>query len=87
MALALTLASHSITSTIYEMRSEKPLPHHAGGGMMLCPNALRILDSLSLYEPLLGHAYSFDYVYYKDGDERTVDRYPWAAPRSSGTEQ
>ncbi|KAF9878902.1 kynurenine 3-monooxygenase [Colletotrichum karsti] len=76
MALALTLASHSIHSTIYEMRPETPLPHHAGGGMMLCPNALRILDSLGLYEPLLQHAFPFDYVYYKDVDEKTVDRYP-----------
>ncbi|KAF6831363.1 kynurenine 3-monooxygenase [Colletotrichum plurivorum] len=76
MALALTLASHSISSTIYEMRPETPLPHHAGGGMMLCPNALRILDSLDLYRPLLERAYRFDYVYYKDGDEKTVDRYP-----------
>ncbi|KAF6805601.1 kynurenine 3-monooxygenase [Colletotrichum sojae] len=76
MALALSLASHSIKSTIYEMRPETPLPHHAGGGMMLCPNALRILDSLDLYQPLLERAYRFDYVYYKDGDEKTVDRYP-----------
>ncbi|WYZ36793.1 hypothetical protein EsH8_II_000299 [Colletotrichum jinshuiense] len=76
MALALSLAAQSIPSTIYESRTETPLPHHAGGGMMLCPNALRILDSLSLYKPLLEKAYAFDYVYYKDRNEATVDRYP-----------
>ncbi|OLN87168.1 putative oxidoreductase YetM [Colletotrichum chlorophyti] len=76
MALALSLASHSISSTIYEMRSPTPQPHHAGGGMMLSPSALRILDSLSLYAPLLEHAYRFDYVYYKDRSETTVDRFP-----------
>ncbi|KAK1959672.1 kynurenine 3-monooxygenase [Colletotrichum sublineola] len=76
MALALSLAAQSIPSTIYESRSEVPLPHRAGGGMMLCPNALRILDSLGLYESLLSKAYSFDYVYYKNSEEATVDRYP-----------
>ncbi|KAL0941282.1 kynurenine 3-monooxygenase [Colletotrichum truncatum] len=86
MALALTLNSHSIPATIYEMRSETPQPHHAGGGMMLCPNALRILDSLQLYTPLLEHAYPFDYVYYKDSDENTVDRYPMGGTKEFGYE-
>ncbi|OHE93253.1 kynurenine 3-monooxygenase [Colletotrichum orchidophilum] len=76
MAFALCLNAHAIRATIYESRNEVPLPHHAGGGMMLCPNALRILESLGVYEPLLKKAYSFDYVYYKDRDEVTVDRYP-----------
>ncbi|KAK2047557.1 FAD/NAD(P)-binding domain-containing protein [Colletotrichum somersetense] len=76
MALALLLAAQSLPATIYEARSEAPLPHRAGGGMMLCPNALRILDPLGLYEVLLSKAYSFDYVYYKNGEEATVDRYP-----------
>ncbi|TEA21001.1 FAD-dependent urate hydroxylase [Colletotrichum sidae] len=80
MALALCLASHSIPSTIYEMRRETRQPHHAGGGMMLCPNALRILDNLDLYQPLLQHAYPFRYVYYKDAAETTVDRYPMGGP-------
>ncbi|KAF3802534.1 FAD-dependent monooxygenase paxM [Colletotrichum gloeosporioides] len=84
MALALALAAHSIPSTIYEMRPETPLPHHAGGGMMLCPNALRILDGLDLYTPLLAQAYPFDYVYYKDRDEKTVDRYPMGGEAQFG---
>ncbi|KAK1477539.1 kynurenine 3-monooxygenase [Colletotrichum cuscutae] len=76
MALALALNAHAVPATIYESRDAVPLPHHAGGGMMLCPNALRILESLGVFEPLLEKAYSFDYVYYKDRDEVTVDRYP-----------
>ncbi|KZL63740.1 kynurenine 3-monooxygenase [Colletotrichum tofieldiae] len=84
MALALSLATHSIPATIYESRDEVPLPHHAGGGMMLCPNALRILDSLGLYKPLLEKAYSFDYVYYKDRQEATVDRYPLGGAEAFG---
>ncbi|KAL2880439.1 hypothetical protein SGCOL_004159 [Colletotrichum sp. CLE4] len=76
MALALALNAHAIPATIYESRDAVPLPHHAGGGMMLCPNALRILESLGVYESLLEKAYSFDYVYYKGRDEVTVDRYP-----------
>ncbi|GKT47218.1 FAD-dependent urate hydroxylase [Colletotrichum spaethianum] len=84
MALALSFATHSIPATIYESRDEVPLPHHAGGGMMLCPNALRILDSLDLYKPLLGKAYSFDYVYYKDRKETTVDRYPLGGAEEFG---
>ncbi|KZL86652.1 kynurenine 3-monooxygenase [Colletotrichum incanum] len=84
MALALSLATHSISATIYESRDEVPLPHHAGGGMMLCPNALCILDSLDLYKPLLEKAYSFDYVYYKDRQEATVDRYPLGGAEEFG---
>ncbi|WDK10142.1 hypothetical protein CGRA01v4_01421 [Colletotrichum graminicola] len=70
MALTLLPAAQSIPATIYEFRSKvPPSPYHAGGGMMLCRNALRILDSLGLYEPLLSKAYSFDYVYYKNDEE------------------
>ncbi|KAK1633367.1 hypothetical protein BDP81DRAFT_483383 [Colletotrichum phormii] len=83
MALALALNAHAIPATIYESHDAVPLPppppppphHHAGGGMMLCPNALRILESPGVYELLFDKAYSFDYVYYKDRDEVTVDRY------------
>ncbi|WQF82021.1 Putative FAD-binding domain, FAD/NAD(P)-binding domain superfamily [Colletotrichum destructivum] len=84
MALAISLATHGIRAAIYESRDETPLPHHAGGGMMLCPNALRILDSWGLYRPLLDKAYSFDYVYYKNREEVTVDRYPLGGAAAFG---
>ncbi|MCJ1307854.1 hypothetical protein MMC25_001502 [Agyrium rufum] len=65
LALALALHSQSINCSIYEGR-EAPL--NVGGGPMLTPNGLKVLDKLGLYENLQNKGYSFDRLYLQDGN-------------------
>jgi 2-polyprenyl-6-methoxyphenol hydroxylase-like FAD-dependent oxidoreductase len=61
LALALALHQQSIKCTIYEAR-EAPL--NVGGGLMLVPNGLKVLDKLGVYDPLKRRGYNFDRIYF-----------------------
>ncbi|KAI0970894.1 kynurenine 3-monooxygenase [Xylaria arbuscula] len=76
MAMALALHQLSIPCTVYEARSTHSASKTSSGAVMLSPNALRILDGFGVYPELQRKSYSFEYVYYKDADEKTIDRYP-----------
>ncbi|KAI1145109.1 FAD dependent oxidoreductase [Nemania diffusa] len=76
MAAALALHELSIKCSIYEMRDTNAAPPTSSGALMLSPNSLKILDRFGLYSKIEKLGYAFDYVYYKDADEQTVDRYP-----------
>ncbi|KAH8594830.1 hypothetical protein B0O99DRAFT_165061 [Bisporella sp. PMI_857] len=76
MAMALVLKEISISCTVYEMRSTQLAPRTAGGAMMLSPNGLRVLDRLGVYQRLLPMGFQFDWVYYKNAEEVTIDRFP-----------
>ncbi|KAJ2985606.1 hypothetical protein NUW58_g5441 [Xylaria curta] len=76
MTMALTLYQLSIPCTVYEARSTHSASKTSSGAVMLSPNGLRILDGLGIYPELQRRSFPFEYVYYKDADEQTVDRYP-----------
>ncbi|KAF7716976.1 Uncharacterized protein PECH_003214 [Penicillium ucsense] len=64
LALALSLHKQSIPCTIYEARSASL---DIGGAIMLSPNALRILDSLGIYQKIKAHGFEFqDLHFYTD---------------------
>jgi len=69
LALALALHQQSIPCTIYEAR-EAPL--NVGGGVMLAPNGLKVLDKLGVYDPLKRRGYNFDRVYFQDAESRRI---------------
>lgn len=73
LSLALALHMRSIPCHMYELR----LPSvQSSGALMLSPNALRILNSLGLYERLARKGYNFTNVAFKDENEETTDLYP-----------
>ncbi|KAI1825839.1 kynurenine 3-monooxygenase [Xylaria intraflava] len=76
MTMALALNRLSIPCTVYESRSTHSASKTSSGAVMLSPNALRILDSFGVFPELQRKSYPFEYVYYKDAAEKTVDRYP-----------
>ncbi|KZV94357.1 kynurenine 3-monooxygenase [Exidia glandulosa HHB12029] len=72
MTLALALHDLGILSTVYEARAQS---YDQGGGIMLSPSALRVLDSVGVYERVRAKALQFDVLTSKDGKDDTVDLY------------
>jgi 2-polyprenyl-6-methoxyphenol hydroxylase-like FAD-dependent oxidoreductase len=72
LSLALALHQQNISCTLYE-RLASPL--NIGGAVMLSPNALKILDALSVYPRLRNRGYSFETLEYKDGDGKLMEVY------------
>ena len=65
LALALALHQQNIDCSIYEGRGA---PLNIGGGLMLTPNGLKVLDKLGIYDSLRKQGYNFDRIYFQDGD-------------------
>ncbi|KAI1111822.1 FAD dependent oxidoreductase [Nemania sp. NC0429] len=84
MAAALALHELSIPCSVYEMRDTNAAPPTSSGALMLSPNSLRILDRFGLYSKVEKLSYVFDYVYYKNADEETIDRYPLGGAQAFG---
>lgn len=63
--LALTLKHRGISSTIYEARSES---YTQGGNIALAPNALRVLDHLSIYETVRTQGYNYSELSYDNSE-------------------
>lgn len=61
LVLALALHKQSIPCTIYEARSA---PVDIGGAIMLSPNALRILDTLGIYEKIRSRGFEFTNLHF-----------------------
>ncbi|KAI1269276.1 kynurenine 3-monooxygenase [Xylariaceae sp. FL1019] len=76
MATALALNELSIHCVVFEMRKTNAAPPLSSGALMLSPNSLRILERFGIYQKLLEKSYAFEYVYYKNAEEETIDRYP-----------
>jgi 2-polyprenyl-6-methoxyphenol hydroxylase-like FAD-dependent oxidoreductase len=72
LTLAISLHRQGISCEIYELRD--PLVSTAGA-LMLSPNALRILDTLGLYDRLKTQGFNFETVDYKNHDQVTTDVY------------
>ena len=52
--------------------------------MMISPDALSILDELGVHPRLVGKGYPFEWTYYKNADEETIDRYPLSDEEAYG---
>jgi hypothetical protein len=72
LSLALALHQQNIPSTLYE-RNDAPL--NIGGAVMLSPNALKVLDALSVYSRIRTKGYNFETLEYKDGDGKLLEVY------------
>ncbi|OMP81762.1 putative oxidoreductase yetM [Diplodia seriata] len=72
LTLALSLHQRGIPCTIYEARPESA---STPGALMLSPNALRILDSLSIYPQIRDQGFNFSTVAFKNAAEETTDLY------------
>lgn len=72
LTLAISLHRQGVACKIYELRE----PANATpGALMLSPNALRILDTLGLYERLSKQGYNFEVIDYKNDEQITTDQY------------
>ncbi|KAF2705745.1 FAD/NAD(P)-binding domain-containing protein [Pleomassaria siparia CBS 279.74] len=72
LTLAISLHHQGISCTIYELREPSVT---TSGALMLSPNALRILDTLGLYNGLQSQGYNFDILAFKNSDLVTTDKY------------
>ncbi|KAI2629963.1 kynurenine 3-monooxygenase [Hypoxylon sp. NC1633] len=54
------------------------------GGIMLSPNALRVLDSVGVYERVRDRALQFDVLTFKDGQGQTTDEYYFGSEKLYG---
>ncbi|KAI0458233.1 kynurenine 3-monooxygenase [Xylaria acuta] len=81
LTLALALHNLNIPATVYEARSED---FGQGGGVMLSPNALRVLDSVGVYERVRDKSLQFDVLTFKDGWGETTDEYYFGSQKLYG---
>ncbi|CAG9945640.1 unnamed protein product [Clonostachys rosea f. rosea IK726] len=72
LTLALALHDLNIPSTVYEARSED---FDQGGGVVLSPNALRVLDSVGAYSRIQNKALQFDVLTFTDAENKVTDEY------------
>jgi len=88
LALALALHQQSIKCVVYEAREASA---NIGGGVMLTPNGLKVLDKLGIYDSLLGKGFGFDGLYFLDAERKRdmeiiqfgdVERYGYHAMRA-----
>ncbi|MCJ1248104.1 hypothetical protein MMC30_005319 [Trapelia coarctata] len=81
ISLAIALHKVSIPCTVYESRSK---PFNLGGGIMLSPNALGVLDSLGVYERIRNQGFNFDVCEFKNANGETTDTYYFGSEKLYG---
>ncbi|KAL2808287.1 hypothetical protein BJX63DRAFT_409749 [Aspergillus granulosus] len=81
LTLALSLHQNGIPCTLYEARSA---PLNIGGAIMLSPNALRILNSLGVYNRIKSEGYSFDTLYFRSPDDKPLDTFEFGSEERYG---
>ncbi|KAK8092858.1 hypothetical protein PG999_014445 [Apiospora kogelbergensis] len=72
LTLALALQQVKISCTVYEARSAD---FDQGGGVMLSPNALRVLDSVGVYKRVRDKSLQFDVLTFTDSKGTATDEY------------
>ncbi|PMD31526.1 FAD/NAD(P)-binding domain-containing protein [Hyaloscypha variabilis F] len=81
LSLALALHQQNIPCTLYE-RNNAPL--NIGGAVMLSPNALKVLDALSVYSRIRTKGYNFETLEYKNGDGKLLEVYEFGSEEKYG---
>ena len=81
LTMALALHGLNIPCTVYETRSED---YDRDGGIMLAPNALRVLDSVDIYKRVRDNALRFDVLTFKDSQNKTTDEYYFGSEKLYG---
>ena len=81
LTLALSLHAEGISCTICDLRVPS---RTVGGGLMLAPNALRVLDSLDIYSRLKPLGWSFETLSYKNENLETVGHYDFGVASKHG---
>jgi 2-polyprenyl-6-methoxyphenol hydroxylase-like FAD-dependent oxidoreductase len=81
LSLALSLARHNITCTIYEKR---PQGLSQGGSITLFPNSLRILDSLGVYSTIHGQGFDMSTTIVRDSSYKHLSTIPISDPSRYG---
>ncbi|KAL2817931.1 hypothetical protein BDW59DRAFT_182018 [Aspergillus cavernicola] len=81
LTLALALHQQSIPCTLYESRSA---PLDIGGAVMLSPNALRILDTLHVYQSIRPEGYEFDTLHFRSPADTPLDSYEFGGAQKYG---
>ncbi|KAJ4417719.1 hypothetical protein N0V82_005993 [Gnomoniopsis sp. IMI 355080] len=82
--MALALHKLSVPCVIYEARATHSASKTSSGALMLSPNSLRILDYFGLFAAVREKSYAFEWVYYKNSAEETIDRYPLGGETTYG---
>jgi 2-polyprenyl-6-methoxyphenol hydroxylase-like FAD-dependent oxidoreductase len=72
LTLAISLHRQNMSCHIYELRDPSVI---TSGALMLSPNALRILDTLGLYDRLRVQGFNFETIDYKNHEQVTTDQY------------
>ncbi|KAK1243155.1 hypothetical protein MKX07_003783 [Trichoderma sp. CBMAI-0711] len=81
LTLALALHAHSIPSTLYESR---PCPLDIGGAIMLSPNALKILDTLGVYQHISPLGFHFEKLSFRSHDDHPIDDFDFGSRDKHG---
>ncbi|KAI0179361.1 kynurenine 3-monooxygenase [Hypoxylon sp. FL1284] len=81
LTLALALHDLNIPAIVYEARSED---FDQGGGIMLSPNALRVLDSVGVYKRIRDKSLQFNVLTFKDIQGQTTDEYYFGSEKLYG---
>ena len=81
LTLSLALHKSGFKSVIYETRKESL---NIGGAIMLSPNALRIMDTLGVYERMVKLGFQFETLHFIDSDEKFVDDYAFGSKEKFG---
>ncbi|RAH67557.1 FAD-dependent oxidoreductase [Aspergillus aculeatinus CBS 121060] len=72
LSLALALHQQSISSIVYELRSE---PRDLGGAITLSPNSLKILDLLGVYESVVSQGFRCNAFHFRTENDEPFDSY------------
>lgn len=82
LALVLALHKQGISCTLFETRDA---PLNTGGGLMLTPNGLKVLQSIGVYDSLLDSAYSFDKAFLQMGPTgEIIETFPYGSVEKHG---
>jgi 2-polyprenyl-6-methoxyphenol hydroxylase-like FAD-dependent oxidoreductase len=81
LSLALALHQQNIPAILYE-RLASPL--NIGGAVMLSPNALKVLDALSVYSRIRTKGYNFETLEYRDGEGKLTEVYEFGGEEKYG---
>lgn len=81
LTLALALHQQGIPCVVYESR---PAPLNIGGAVMLSPNALRVLDTLNLYDGVKSKGFNFDELHYRDTSGNLIETYEFGSREKYG---